>query len=431
MSESEQAPELVIVQALSTRMIEAQRQIRILDCIKWDDSVKDAFFRNKGEVQPEVNTAYYQNHPLPFEQDEKIEEFRTILRDAQNQLGQYAAETRLIKRQCDEYIRAVQMLASRGTPIFCELSMELYGSPGDVFYAGGPKLSSMGALLFDVLTKLDVQLQSEADVKRHTSQEAQALLEVRLGSFFEHHKDKVTVMVSDGMVADASAGADTIRLRQNAMFSDRDLRYLEVHEGWVHVGTTLNGAMQPYCSFLSKGSPSSSVIQEGLAVLTEVVTFSSYPGRMRKITNRVIALDKISQGANFIDVYRYFMTCGLNEDDSYNHSVRLFRGSTPTGGAFTKDLSYAKGLVLIYNFIRFAISQHRVDVVPLLFSGKLVLDDLPLLCQLRDQKRLAPPVYLPPPFRDLAALSAWMSFSLFLNKFNLDEVQKNFQFLLG
>ena len=35
MSESEQAPELVIVQALSTRMIEAQRQIRILDCIKW------------------------------------------------------------------------------------------------------------------------------------------------------------------------------------------------------------------------------------------------------------------------------------------------------------------------------------------------------------------------------------------------------------
>ena len=145
----------------------------------------------------------------------------------------------------------------------------------------------------------------------------------------------------------------------------------------------------------------------------------------------MIALDKISQGANFIDVYRYFMTCGLNEDDSYNHSVRLFRGSTPTGGAFTKDLSYAKGLVLIYNFIRFAISQHRVDVVPLLFSGKLVLDDLPLLCQLRDQKRLVPPVYLPPPFRDLAALSAWMSFSLFLNTFKLDEVQKNFQFLLG
>ncbi len=423
--------ELEIIKTLSKRIVDAQRKIRILDFIKWDDTIKDDFFRNKGEKMPAVDLEYYHKRPLPFDVQTKMEEFRGILRDTQNQLGQYSAETRLIKRQCEEYIRAIQMLDARGTPLFSELSTELYGSPSDVFYAGGPKLSLMGTLLFDVLTALDVQLQSEADVKRHSPEEAQALLQMRLSSYFNHHQDKITVMVSDGMVADASAGADSIRLSQQAMFSDRDLRYLEVHEGWVHVGTTLNGAMQPYCSFLSKGFPSSSVIQEGLAVITELVTFSSYPSRMRKITNRVIALDKISQGANFIDIYRYFMSCGFSEEDSYNHTVRLFRGSTPTGGAFTKDLSYAKGFVLIYNFIRFAISQHRVDVVPLLFSGKLVLDDLPLLCELRDRGLLKSPTYLPAPFRDLAALSAWMSFSLFLNKFDLNEIKKNFQFLLG
>ena len=108
----------------------------------------------------------------------------------------------------------------------------------------------------------------------------------------------------------------------------------------------------------------------------------------------------------------------------------IFRGSTPTGGPFTKDLSYAKGFVLIYNFIRFAISQHRIDAIPLLFTGKLVLDDLPLVGELMQQGILTPPVYLPPPFRDLAALSTWMSFSLFLNKFDLNEIQKNFRFLL-
>lgn len=428
---AEENVELAIIQSLSQRIVEAQRKIRILDCIKWDDSIKEGFLRKKGKELPDVDSEYYRKRPLPFDPTTKIEEFRTILRDTQNQLGQYSAETRLIKRQCDEYIRAVQMLAARGTPLFSELSMELYGSPSDVFYAGGPKLSLMGSLLFDVLTALDVQLQSEADVKRHTPEEAQALLQMRLSPFFNHHQDKITVMVSDGMVADASAGADSIRLSQQAMFSDRDLRYLEVHEGWVHVGTTLNGAMQPYCSFLSKGFPSSSVIQEGLAVITEIVTFSSYPARMRKITSRVIALDKIMQGANFIEIFQYFLSCGLSEEDSYNHTVRLFRGSTPTGGAFTKDLSYAKGFVLIYNFMRFAISQHRVDVIPLLFSGKLVLDDLPLLCELRDRGRLDYPTYLPPPFRDLAALSAWMSFSLFLNKFDLNEIKKSFQFLLG
>lgn len=425
-----QEAELDVIQALSKRIVEAQRKIRILDLIKWDEKVKKEFFRHKGRELPAVDEAYYQNKPLPFDAQDKMEEFRTILRDTQNQLGQYSPITRLIQRQCDEYRLAVRMLASRGTPNFSELAMELYGSPNDAFYSGGPRLSELGALLFDVLTALDVQLQSDADVKHYTPSQAQEILQTRLSEFFDKHPGRVNVMISDDMIADASAGADNIKLSQQAMFSQRDLKYLEVHEGWVHVGTTLNGAMQPYCFFLSKGSPSCSVIQEGLAVITEVVSFSSYPGRLRKITNRVIALDKVISGANFLDIYHYFLECGLQEEDSYNNSVRVFRGSTPTGGPFTKDLSYAKGFVLIYNFIRFAISQHRVDVVPLLFTGKLVLDDLPLLSELRAQGILTPPVYLPPPFSDLSALSAWMSLSLFLNKFDLNEMQKNFRFLL-
>ena len=427
---SQQPTEPEIIQALSQRLVHAQSKIRILDSIQWDNRVREAFFKAKGRALPEVDEAFYQQRPLAFVPQEKVEEFRAIMRDAQNMLGQYAPVTRLIKRQCEEYIRAVEMLSARGTPLFSQIATQLYGCTRDVFYAGGPQLSHMGSLLFEVLTQLDAQLQSEADEKRYTPEAAQQLLQERLSHYFTADPGRVTVVVSDGMIADASAGADTIRLSQDALFSERDLRYLEVHEGWVHVGTTLNGSMQPYCSFLSKGSPSCSVLQEGLAVITEVVTFSSYPARMLKLTNRVIALDKISQGANFLDIYAYFLECGLNELDSYNHSVRLFRGSTPTGGAFTRDLSYAKGVVLIYNFIRFAISQHRVDVVPLLFSGKLVLDDLPLLCQLREQGLLAPPQYLPPPFKDLAALSAWMSLSLYLNQFDLTEMQKSFQFLL-
>ncbi len=425
-----EADELLIVQELSQRIVDTQRQIRILDSIKWDDSVKKDFFKHKGKKLPAVDKEYYAKKPLPFDVHDKQEEFRFILRDAQNQLGQYSTVTRLIRRQCEEYSRAIQMLAVRGTPAFSELAMELYGSPSDVFYAGGPRMSEMGTLLFDVLTGLNVQLQSEADVKRYTPQQAQEILQARLGHFFDKHPGRVTVMVSDDMVADASAGADSIKLSQQAMFSDRDLRYLEVHEGWVHVGTTLNGAMQPNCFFLSKGSPSSSVIQEGLAVITEVVTFSSYPGRMLKITNRVIALDKVTQGADFLDIYNYFLDCGFNEEDSYNQTVRVFRGSTPTGGPFTKDLSYAKGFILIYNYIRFAISQKHVDSIPLLFTGKLVLDDLPLLAELQERGILTNPVYLPSPFRDLAALSAWMSLSLYLNQFDLNEIQRNFRFLL-
>ena len=422
--------ELSIIDALSKRIVEAQKNLRILDCIKWDDAVREEFFRQGAREMPPVDVEYYRQHPLPFDSVQKMEELRGIIRDAENQLGQYAAVTRLIKRQCQEYVGAVRMLDARGTALFSELSTELYGSPDDVFYAGGPKLSLMGTVLFDLLTQLDGELQSDADIKKYTPEDARSKLQTALSHYFDKHQDEVTVIVSDGMIADASAGADRIRLSQDAMFSERELRYLEVHEGWVHVGTTLNGAMQPYCSFLSKGSPSTSVLQEGLAVLTEIVTFSSFPGRMRKLINRVIALDKVSQGANFLDIYQYFLSCELSPLDSYKHSVRLFRGSTPQGGAFTRDVSYAKGFVLVYNFIRFAISQQRMDVVPLLFCGKLMLDDLPLLCELRDQSLLIAPTYLPPAFKDLSSLSVWMSVSLFLNQFEQHDIQKNFQFLL-
>ncbi|PJD93074.1 MAG: flavohemoglobin expression-modulating QEGLA motif protein [Legionella sp.] len=418
-----------IIKGLSKRIVDAQRRIRILDQVKWDDTIRQEFFRHKTKRMPKVDENYYQKNPLPFLAVDKVEEFRGILRDAHNQMGEYSPITRLIKRQCDEYIRAIRMLDSRGTPVFVELSKELYGSPDDVFYVGGPRLSEMGGFLFDLLTTLDVQLVSDQDIPRHSPQQAKKLLQKRLNTFFVD--DEVKVMVNDGMIADAAAGADKIKLSNKAKFTDRELKYLEVHEGWVHVGTTINGGLQPYCFFLSKGAPSCSVIQEGLAVMTEVVSFSSYPARMRKITNRVIAIEKVTQGADFMDIFRYFGECGLSEDDAYKQSVRVFRGSIPTGGPFTKDLAYAKGFVLIYNFLCYAISERRIDVVPILFSGKLTLDDVPLLLELKAEGLLAEPRYLPEQFRDLSSLSVWLGFSLYLDQFDFAEIQRNFRFLLA
>ncbi|WBV72609.1 DUF1704 domain-containing protein [Legionella pneumophila] len=112
MSPSESG-ELSIIQELSQRIVEAQRQIRILDSIKWDESVKQEFFKFKGKKLPSIDKAYYDGKPLPFKVKDKQEEFRIILRDAQNQLGQYSTVTRLIRRQCEEYSRAAQMLSLR------------------------------------------------------------------------------------------------------------------------------------------------------------------------------------------------------------------------------------------------------------------------------------------------------------------------------
>ncbi len=415
---------------LSKRLIDAQRKITILDAIKWTDAIQEDFFKNNCKELPKVDKAYYDAMPLPFDSKLKKEEFRQIICSTQQYFGNFSPMSRLIIYRCQEYIRALEMLEVRGTKHFSKISVELYGSPQDAFYPNGPKLADMGATLFSLLTELDVKLQTEADVKKFSAQQGQEILQNQLSQFFQDSKAPVKVMVSDGLVADASAGADTIKLKSGAMFSQRDLRCLEVHEGWVHVGTTINGASQPYCHFLSKGSPSCSVLQEGLAVLTEVITMSSYPSRMRKITNRVIAMNMVMKGANFLDIFNYFLECDFNKEESYAHTVRIFRGSSPEFGPFTKDLSYAKGFLLAYNFILFAISQHAIDVIELMFIGKITLEDIPLLVELRDLGLLEPPPFLPPQIKDQAGLSSWMSIFLYLDKFDFKEIQKNFRFLL-
>ncbi|MDX1434878.1 MAG: DUF1704 domain-containing protein, partial [Gammaproteobacteria bacterium] len=210
----------------------------------------------------------------------------------------------------------------------------------------------------------------------------------------------------------------------------RDVRALEIHEGWVHLGTTLNGLSQPVCTFLSKGAPSSTITQEGLAIISEVFYFASYPARVRRITNRIRAVSMAEQGASFIDVFEFYRLQGFDEIESYNNTVRVFRGSTPEGGPFTKDLVYSKGFVLIYNFIRLSVGRGVPGRIPLLFCGKTTLEDVRTLADLVEEGLVVPPRFLPPCFADLAALTAWMCYSNFLNRLNLKRIELDYANIL-
>jgi len=420
-------PEQIIIHQLSERLVNAQAPIRILDSIKWNDAIKREFFQAKCKNLPRVNAEYYTQRTLDFDIEEKQAEFNQIIRDTRNQLGQYSSITQLIERRCLDYITAVQMIAARGTKKFSLISKQLYGDPDDAFYAGGPTLSQLGTLLGDILANLSQEFISKKDDKIYNAQQVIEMLQPKFANYF-HEKDKVLVEISDDIIADAAAGADCIKINSKSSFSKRDIKYLEVHEGWVHVGTTINGLKQPYCTFLAKGSPASTITQEGLAVITEIFAFSSYPERVSKLTNRLRAINMANQGANFIEVYNFFIDQDYQSEDAYNYSTRVFRGSTPELGPFTKDLSYTKGFVLLYNYIRLAAQKGQMSTIPLLFCGKVLLDEIPLLAKLVEQGLVTTPEYLPPQFRDLSALSAWMSFSLYLNKFDLQVLADQYRF---
>ena len=251
-------------------------------------------------------------------------------------------------------------------------------------------------------------------------------LNQQIQSYFKDHKNLISVDISDTLVSDAAAGADKIRVRKDAIFSERDLRMLEVHEGWVHLGTTLNGSLQETCTFLSKGTPSTIVTQEGLAVLMEILTLSSFPERVERIISRIDAIHMAEQGANFIEIFNTLHAQGLTKDQAYSRAVRVFRGSTPDGKPFTKDLAYNKGFVLLYNFIRIAIKQNKLHLIPLLFVGKIRLEDIHHIDALHAEGIIQAPHYVPYPLNDMAALSCWLCYSLFMNKLDLNKMESDF-----
>ncbi len=419
-----------VIRELSERIVNAQKPIRVLDALKWDAKVEEHFFKHKFKRLPHVDPSYYhEKNPLLFDPIKKLNEFRDIERSIRRKLGQYSGVGSIMQRMCREYYRVVEMLLARGTPKFTEISQELYGSSEDAFHAGAPTLKDLASLVTNTLANLKNQVTTESDVKMYTSQEAVEILSQRLGSYFTD-KGGIRVELSDGIIADASAGAERIKIHKGLVFSAREIRVFEVHEGWVHLGTTLNGLSQPICTFLSKGPPSSTITQEGLGIITEVFTFASYPGRVKRLTNRITGVSMAEEGANFLDVFNFYRDQGLDEEDSYQSTARVFRGSTPDGGPFTKDLSYSKGFILIYNYIRLAVQHGLVNQIPLLFLGKTTLEDIHILMDLVEENIVTLPKYIPPQFKDLAALSAWMCYSLFLNKLDLRQLATDFKAIL-
>jgi uncharacterized protein (TIGR02421 family) len=421
-----------IVRELSEKIVNAQKPIRILDSLKWDESVKRDFFKNKFKELPPIDASYYQKEPLHINVAEKTQEFKQIEVEVQSKLGKVSPLSQLMLRMCGEYRVVLQLLEARGTERFGLISQDLFGSATDALYVGGPTLTQLANILHGALPSLLSKTETDLDVKCFTGQQTADILQERLSTYFNDPNEPITVEVSDNIVADAAAGAEVIRIKRNAMFSQRDIRILEVHEGWVHLGTTLNGRQQPFCSFLSKGTPSSTTTQEGLAVITELFTMSAYPARIKRICDRITAVNMVQEGANFIDIFNYLREENHSDEASYSQAVRVFRGGLPDGscGPFTKDVSYSKGFVLIYNYIRLAVKHGLVDQVPLLFVGKTTLQDLPLFTDLIEQGLLLYPKYIPPQFRDLAALSSWLSFSLFMNQLDLKQMEMDFKGIL-
>ncbi|MFO0613407.1 MAG: flavohemoglobin expression-modulating QEGLA motif protein [Polyangiaceae bacterium] len=408
--------------ALSERVIDAQRPIRILNALRWSGRVEEQFARARGRELPRPEY----DPDLGFDRDAKRAEFDQILRDIHRELGRSDPLARMLRDTAEEYRRSVDLLDARGTPRFYEISRELYGSTRDLLPDGRTTVREMGERLGATLGAIAWNKIGEPQPREFDATQAAEILNVRFASFFGESMG-VRVDVDDTLVADAAAGSDYVKIRSGARFSRSDIDILEAHEGWVHLATSLNGQAQPVARWLAKGPPRTVAVQEGLAVLVETLTLRSTPRRAKKLNDRVRAVEMAESGADFLDIYEWYRTAGYEEDECFQNSMRVFRGGTTVGGApFTKDASYCTGIVLNQAFMHAALTHDRPELIPFLFVGKVAHEDVPHLHARVADGLVRPPPFLPAIFREMHALAVWLCHASFFATLQAGDIVEHY-----
>lgn len=413
------------VRRLSDRIVAAQRPIKVLGAINWDDRIKEDFFGSGFKEQPKVDHDYYLAREIKLDPDETRSELLDLEADIAAHLGPLSPAGNLMRFMCEQFRLTVDMIEGRGTKRFADVSKLLYGTSRDVFHSGGPTVADLALTMRKTLEANAVGIAAMGDERTIPGGEAVTRLRSQLDASVG--QGKIEVRTDDQIAADAAAGSDYIKMREDRFFSQRDIDLLEAHEGWVHVSTTMNGLAQPVCTFLGKAAPRTTVTQEGLAVLTEMLNLRSHPMRLAKLMRRIEAIELASQGASFVEVFEALRVDGLSEDDAWVTTSRVFRGSLPEGGPFTKDLGYGKGLILTLMYVRMAIRFGRTGRIPLLFCGKVDLLDMAALHQLHDEELVADPAFVPPPFNDMAALATTLALSRFTAQLDLDRLSADYE----
>jgi uncharacterized protein (TIGR02421 family) len=404
---------------VSRRLREAERPVRIMRGLLWPPEVRARFFAKKARELPQVEYARFDPEPTLREVGE-----------ARREVGGGSTIDCWLERLCDAIEGGARMLAALGRPEFHAESVRLFGRPGDPLPDEGTTALGLALRFNDVLDHLDPSVLALDPDGMLTSEEVAAMMRESVRSLFGDQAPRVRVVRN--VMTRALAGSQRIRIRKGSRFLRKEAEQLIQHEAGIHIVTSLNGRAQPDLVILGASHPGTTRTQEGLAVFAEFISGSMDLHRLRRLADRVFAIQQAIEGADFLDIYRYFLDRTEEPHRAYEGAWRVFRGAPLTGGMpLTKDIVYLDGLLRVDGFLRSTVSAGRSDVVRLLFCGKLDLGDIPALAQLAKAGLLRAPQFVPPWAADPGHLLSYLAFSGFLNSVNLRRVSTRFHEMLG
>ena len=278
---------------------------------------------------------------------------------------------RLLSEKRQEIDHQLTMLSTRNTSAFKAASLLHYGTVGSQLLADAhailaqprPQKNSgetVGALeVADAARSLVIQYQ--AVDKRFDPQ-----IEVR---------DDIASLLVSGRKLMIASGTSMQRARVDALLA---------HEVSVHLLTHFNGAAQGLTVFRT-GLAHYEGLQEGLGVFAEWAVGGLSPTRLRLLAGRVIAVDAMLDGAEFVDVYRDLVDGhGLRRKPAFDIATRVFRS-----GGFAKDLIYLKGFQDVIGLVAAGASLDPFWI------GKIARDHVGAIEELIQRNLVQRPLFKP------------------------------------
>lgn len=303
--------------------------------------------------------------PFPVNIDQKRRAMDVFLRELAS-----ADVPRVLKKvftqRIEDYHTLLSMMENFDNIFFYHHCTKLYGT--------SHKSTQNNAFLY-FLEKIPEYCVPDKSERKLKGEEAMAYLKHKLHETFS--STEVEVKPSDSLLSDSSAGRKTLKLNPHKSYTTQHLDIFLVHEGWVHLGTSLNGAAQEDNPWLSTWAPRTTFLQEGLAVLTELITGCMTTERWNKVVLRHLATSMAERGSPIKDVYEYLRHHEMEDLDAFKLSLRVFRGVPLEGGmAFTKELLYLHGMVeLLYHLHFFNTDLKSLWVGKISFEEHVMLLD--------------------------------------------------------
>ena len=280
----------------------------------------------------------------------------------------------LLREKRDELERKLTMLGELGSPRYREGSLQLYGgvdaatlAAAEALLAAAPRdPAAPGA---GAVSAARLQALARAEIAHYRAQDPSFAAEVELR-------------------ADLGAGAvcsnGRLLLNAHPTTPAHRVEALLQHEVGVHLVTFYNGLAQPLGVF-ARGLAGCVELQEGLAVVAELLAGGLDGPRLRVLAGRIVAVRALLDGAALGETIGLLAeTHGFPRETAFDVACRVHRG-----GGLTKDVVYLRGLLAVLRYL-----GEGGDLAPLLV-GKVALRHVPVVQGLLERGALRPPRFRP------------------------------------